>query len=200
MGKKVNYLKRYRNITNTPPLAEKTKRGIPTFVATKGVVTCTVRHMKTPELYFLKPIFMTNATEKDRVLCMCKCCLSMRLKFDVIMSHIKASGGETYGLISDFLMKNYTCDRNENRFYDLKCCNGNCDECGAFSFPELRTLDTTQVNYYTSGVTKTLYVDKKAVPKISQKTERVPHKNVNLKDVVAEFLTARRILNSLLLS
>ena len=75
--------------------------------------------------------------QKNKVLCMCKCRLNMRLKFDVIMSHIMANGGESYSLISDFLMKNYFSDRNENRFYDLKCCSGNGNECGAFSFLEL---------------------------------------------------------------
>ena len=117
------------------------------------------------------------------------CCLNMKLKFDVIMSHIKATGGGNYSSTSDFLMK-CTCDRKENGFYDLKCCTGNCDDCGAFSFHELPKLDTTQVNYCTYENTKTLYVDKKGVPKISQKTERVLHKDVNLQDVVAEFLNA----------
>ena len=71
---------------------------------------------------------------------MCKCCLNMRLKFDVIISHITANGGESYSLISDFLMKNYFSDRNENRFYDLKCCTGNGNECGVFFFLELAKL------------------------------------------------------------
>ena len=126
---------------------------MPIFVATKRVVTCTVKHMKTlvnvkcgydislGELNFLKLFFVTNATEKERVLCMCKCCLNMRLKFDVIMSHIKANEGETYSSISDFLIKNCTCDRNENGFYDLKCCTGNCDECVEhFPFPNYQNL------------------------------------------------------------
>ena len=120
---------------------------MPIFVAKKQARACTVRHMKTlvkekcgydtslGKLNFLKPFFVTNATEKERVLCMCNRCLNMKLKLGVIMSHIGANGGETYSSISDFLMKNYTCDRNKNRFYDLKCCTGNCDECGAFSFP-----------------------------------------------------------------
>ena len=74
------------------------------------------------KLNFLKLFFVTNAIEKERALCMCKCCLNMRLKCDVVMSHIKTNGGEIYSLISDFLMKNWTCDRSENRFYDLMCC------------------------------------------------------------------------------
>ena len=96
---KLNYLKMYVNIINTPPLKEK-PRGMPIFVATKQARTCTVRHMKTlvkdkcgydtslGKLNFLKPFFVTNAAEKERVLCMCKHCLNIRLKLDVIMSHI----------------------------------------------------------------------------------------------------------------
>ena len=37
-------------------------------------------------------------------------------------------------------MKNYFSDRNENRFYDLKCCTGNGNECGVFFFLELAKL------------------------------------------------------------
>ena len=105
--------------------------------------------------------------QKKRLLCMCKHCLNMKLKFNAIKSRIKANEGETYSSISDFLMKNCTCDRNKNGFYDLKCCTGNCDECGTFSFPELPKLDNTQVNYYIYEITKTPYIDKKGVLKIS---------------------------------
>ena len=149
---KLNYLKRYGNIINTPPLEEKLKERC---CSNKTTLDITVRLMKTlvkekcgydislGKLNFLKPFFVTNATKKERVLCMCKCCLNMKLKFDVIMSHIKANGGENYSSTSDFLMK-CTCDRKENGFYDLKCCTANCDDCGAFSFHELPKLDTTQ--------------------------------------------------------
>ena len=68
------------------------------FVATKRVVTCAVRQTKIlvkekcgydislGKLNFLKLFFVTNAIEKERALCMCKHCLNMRLKFDVVMS------------------------------------------------------------------------------------------------------------------
>ena len=56
-------------------------------------------------------------------------------------------------------------------------------------FPELPKLDTTHIWSYQNTV---LYVDKKGVPKISLKTEKVPHKNLYLKDVVAEFLNIHK--------
>ena len=72
---KFNYLENYGKIIKKPPLKEKTKWQMLIFVATKGVVTCTLRCMRTviekkfgymslSNLNFLKSFFVTNATEK----------------------------------------------------------------------------------------------------------------------------------------
>lgn len=125
---------------------------------------------------------------------MCKPCLNTRLNFDVIMSHTKPYGGQEYLSISDFLMTNCKCVKDANRYYGLNCCLGYCSECKDDIPPKIPNLDTgIKVNYFLYETTKTPYVDKNGVQKISNKTERVPDQNVDIKDVVQKFLESSKV-------
>ena len=203
--RKSDYVKRYGNITNSPQLEENKKRGTIVYITTRRVVTCTVRKMKSlimekydynvslGKINYLKPFFLTTPTEKEKVLCMCKRCLNTRLTFDVIMSHMRKYGGEEYQSISDYLMAHCKCVKNANGYYDLKCCLGECSECKDNNPPNVPGLDIgVKINYFIYETTKTPYADKNGVQKLSQKTERVSYQNVDIKDVVHNFLESSR--------
>ena len=109
------YDARYENITHEKhPVKEKLKRNVKVFCATRRVATCTVRKLKAKLLTehglnvslgaisYLKPFYITNPTEKEKVLCMCKLCLNYRNKFTAMMAHSKEHNGPYYDSISKY--------------------------------------------------------------------------------------------------
>lgn len=66
-------------------------------------------------IWYYKPFYVTEPTEKEKLLCLFKVCLNERLMFEPLHNEI----GES---LSGFMMGNCQCDRNENGFWKIKCC------------------------------------------------------------------------------
>ena len=98
--------RRYKELANGKhPVKDKAKRDVKVYVASRRMATCTIRRLKSKIfsekglnisiglLHYLKPFFVTNPTDKEKVLCMCKLCLNFRLKFNALMTHSKEFDG-----------------------------------------------------------------------------------------------------------
>ena len=122
-----------------PPLIEdRNKRGTMYVSSPRKIITCTVRELKEKierkhaiiisvgEIIKLKPFFITYATEKEKVLCMCKICLNTRMLFSPLMEHSKACNGPVFSSISEYFMEACSCPMSKNGYYQLKCCEGKC--------------------------------------------------------------------------
>ena len=76
-------------------------------------------------VWYYKPFYISNPTEKEKLLCMCQFCLNMRLLFEVLRSKY----GEIGDSLSEYLMGECDCAKNENGFWQIKCCTGKCSSC-----------------------------------------------------------------------
>ena len=114
---------------------------------------------------------------------MCKLCLNTRLKFDAIMLYQKENAGATFSSISDFLMNTCPCLHDDNGYFKLECCTGECSKCKNRDHPAIKFLRVL-VNFYMYKITKTAYKDKKGNNKFSLITERVTHSGVIIKDLL----------------
>ena len=185
--RKIQYLEQYNGIKNTPELSEsKNKRESTYYVETRRILTCTVRNLqkkiKTKYdidaslgiILKMKPFFLTYATEKEIVLCMCKLCLNTRLLFSPLMEFSKSNGGNEFTSMSDFFMQGCGCSKSENGYYKLKCCEAKCKCVITCNIPD---LDETVKTYYQFQTTTTSYTSHKdGNEKVSRKTERIEFK------------------------
>ena len=124
--RKSEHLKRFKDLVNEEVIKEETnKRGVKLFTATRKVMTCTIRKLQvklfakykmnvsTGTIFKLKPFFISFPTEKEKILCMCKLRLNLRMKFDCIMEHTKNQNGKVFISMSNFYMDNCTCNKSE---------------------------------------------------------------------------------------
>ena len=61
-------------------------------------------NISTGLLSYLKPFDITNPTDKEEAMCMCKLCLNFCLKFDALMTHSKNFNGPHFDSISSYYM------------------------------------------------------------------------------------------------
>ena len=148
--------RRYFDISNNVHPVERTstKRGKSVYVATERVATCThkkIQHTFMEEnnvnisigtISSLKPFFITNPTDKEKVLCMCKLCLNTRLKFEALMDHSKKNGGPFSDSISEYLMTSCKCGKNKNGYWARQCCLDECKSCHIKTIIPLPNLDS----------------------------------------------------------
>ena len=180
----------YGNLVNEINLEEtKSKRGTTIYSSPRRVATCTIWKLQTKllekhditismgKILSLKPFYVTYATEKETMLCMCKTCLNTRLVFQALMKHSKQNNGPRYQSISQYLMGSCACDKNPNGYWSLKCCLGKCIDCMDIIPEELPNLnDTDYISFYNFEVTETPYIEKKTGNrKVSKKCERINH-------------------------
>ena len=110
----------------------------------------------------MKPFYITYATEKETVLCMCKLCLNARLLFNPLMENGKSSGGTTFSSITEFFMDSCQCPRSINGYYQYACCQGKCRACKNIDLPQINALTTDVLRtFYQFEITKTKYQCKK---------------------------------------
>ena len=94
---------------------------------------------------------MKNATENEKVMCMCQLCLTIRLKFDAIMNKIPS---KLFTSITGYFMYNVTCTKGSNRYFEYLCVKDECPDCKDASMPVLSVEDNAMVNYYQYRVEK----------------------------------------------
>ena len=195
------YLQRFHKDVNHPqPLFEKIKRNTRYYSATRRVVTCT--HHKVVEIikerydlslpigtvWAYKPFYVVYPTEKEKQLCLCKLCLNKRQLFDALRKKYNEFGDS----LSGYLMGECDCPKDENGFWKLKCCVGNCSSCRKKRLernhiPGMDT-ETGKITFYQFEETQTTYKSRKTgEDKISKKIERTPDKHETPK-VVHELL------------
>ena len=72
--RKIEYIKKYNNIKNSPPLDETSKRGTPVYKSSRRIMACAVGKMQSivheryvkislDKINNLKPFFCTNPTD-----------------------------------------------------------------------------------------------------------------------------------------
>ena len=77
------YKRRYANLNNDKhPVQQKVTRGVRGYVASRRVATCTIRKLRSKRmlekginisiglLSYLKPFYITNPTDQEKVMCM----------------------------------------------------------------------------------------------------------------------------------
>ena len=197
---KNEYENDYHLIKNDPPLIEDKNRRGSTFVSsTRRIVTCTIDELQTKikdkhaitvstgKILELKPFFISYATEKEKVLCMCKRCLNMRMLFTPLVEHSKTNDGPELSSITEYFMESCPCSKAKNGYYQLKCCQGKCSACKDIKpvAVPLKSDETTK-SYYQFEVTSVPYITKKTKEKkIAKKTERLQKKE-SIKDIEAQ--------------
>eukprot|EP00111_Clytia_hemisphaerica_P013434 TCONS_00039437-protein len=125
-------------------------------------------HISIGLLSNLRPFFVTDPTDKEKVMCMCKLCLNFRLKFNALMSHSKRHGGESFDSISRYYMGSCACSKGENGYWTLKCVTGNCNKCKNKKLTVVPKLDEGELLSYNQFTVKTTaYICKK-----KQKTKK----------------------------
>ena len=77
----------------------------------------------------LKPFFVVNATEREKVLYMCKLCLNTGSLFNALMEHHKLNTVVVSHSLSEYLMGSSQCERIENGYWHINCCIGKCSKC-----------------------------------------------------------------------
>ena len=146
------------------------------FTATRKVMTCTIRKLQvklfakykmnvsTGTIFKLKPFFISFPTEKEKILCMCKLCLNLHMKFDCIMEHTKNENGKVFTFMSNFYMDNCTCNKSELWYWSFDCCNGSCDSCKNINLPEIRSFpNETLVKYFPFELVESEYESRKTL-------------------------------------
>ena len=116
----------FKGLVNEEVIKEETnKRGVELFTATTKVMTCTIRKLQVKlfenyninvsigTIFISKQFFISFPTEKEKMLCMCKLCLNLRMKFDCIMEYTKNQNGKVFTSMSNFYMDDCTCNKSE---------------------------------------------------------------------------------------
>ena len=128
-------------------------------------------------IWCYKSFYVTNSTEKEKQLCLCKLCLNERLLFQVL--HKYSEMGDS---LSAYLMGRCDCTKDENGFWRIKCCIGKCTSCKSKrdqlnDLPGLEA-DIGTITFYKFEEMKTLYYRQKTgEEKISKKVERSKNKH-----------------------
>ena len=112
------------------------------YTATRRVATRTLQKLQSKiaikydiavsigSVFALKPFCVLYATEKERLLCLCKICLNNCLIFDLLMTSVDTDSKRDFdNSVSKFQMKECGCEKEKNGFCSLKCCINNCENC-----------------------------------------------------------------------
>ena len=185
--RKAEYYKNFYDIDDCDNVnLEKSKRGVNYLIATRHVATCTIRklqsHLKekynievsSGTVVKMKPFYITYASERETILCMCMTCLNLRVLFNVVMEHTKQNNGEVFSSISGFLMQHCSCPKGINGYFEIDCCTGRCGNCIDVSCPICNLDANEEKSFHQFERMSTPYISKRdKKQKISKKTERV---------------------------
>ena len=155
---KLQYLQLYKDVdAGTSLKEEKSKTGKTYLVAEKKIASCTVRNLRekllrknievcNSTIQRYKPFFMSEASDRELQVCMCKMCLNNKLLFDKLHSQAKSDNEAFDYSISDFFMHGCECDLSDNGYYQLKCIEGKCRNCKKNTAPiQLKCLQSQKL-------------------------------------------------------
>ena len=85
----------------------------------------------------LKPFYIQNATEREKISCLCKFCLNIRLQFNELQKHFADKTKKTDS-ITQYYSSKIVCDHDANGFFSLQCIsstsgNKNCEIAPLFN-------------------------------------------------------------------
>ena len=189
---KMEYLKKYSGIENKDVVIEEqvNKRGCVNYLSNRMIFTSTIRGIKqkldekninvsTGSILNLKPFFITYASEKEMLLCLCKICLNVKFMFDPLMVRAKKDGDEVFDSISSFFMHGCTCDKSPNGYYMCSCSSRRCKNCMDSKPAPLKCQSSNEiVSYDQFEVVEREYLQ------LDKKTNEVEKKNTKLTDRV----------------
>ena len=191
------YVKLYEDVTIPQDIVienERNKRGIEMVTTTKRILTITLRKLlekihsaghkfSLGLLVQMKPFFISYASEKEKILCMCILCLNVREVFNSLMAYLKTVEEESvFSSISQYMMKSCTCTWSEVGYYKKECCKGKCRDCTIKIPPLPAAADKKKVvNYFQFEKVVRIYTSKKdGKKKKSKRCEKIEHL-VNIK-------------------
>ena len=168
---KRKFLQQYGAITHSDIIVEevKNKRGQNYYSANRMIATCTIRSIieQLPSegitisygtAISMRPFFVTHATEKEIVLCLCKLCLNTRLLFEPLMVQAKKDNDKTTDSITEFFMDSCDCPKTSSGYYHWNCVSMKCKNCKKIKPMPLKckTLQT-KIKVSQFEVTKKVY-------------------------------------------
>ena len=136
-------------------------------------------------LMYLKPFYITTATDKEKVMCMCKFCLNFRNKFEALMAHSKKYDGPKFDSISSYFMGSCACPEKENGHWALDCCVGLCKRCSNKEIQSIPNLDNEIVLTYHQFVVKEFEYVSPKTHEITKSTRTI--RDDEMKDVVTVY-------------
>ena len=74
----------------------------------------------------LQPFYVQTATEREKESCLCKFCLNIGLKYNVLLKHLKADV-ELIHSLSEYFGYGVTCPKDVNGYFQIKCIASECD-------------------------------------------------------------------------
>ena len=192
---KVKYEDQYdENLTHKDVIVheQKNKRGTACYVASRRIVTTTVRGLLSKilsqvhnslsigTLLNLKPFFVQYSTDREMILCLCKLCLNVRFLFRALVARAQKDDETISDSITEFFMINVTCMKTEIGYFPWKCCMGQCTKCKNADPLMLKCStsdDTVTVHQFESTETPYKKKDKKTgveTDTLLKKTEKIP--------------------------
>ena len=120
-----------------------TKRKVEYVTVTRRILTITLRSLQKKILekmgeeislgtiFHYKPFFISYATEKEKILCMCILCLNIREQFDSLMKYIRTldRSHPVFTSITSYFMQGCNCEWGESGTWEKNCCLGKCKNC-----------------------------------------------------------------------
>lgn len=187
------YVKFYEDLTLPSDLTleeETNKRGVKLVAVIKRVLTVTLRLQKklfeklgqTLSIGTIcqnKPFFITYASEKEKVLCMCILCLNIREMFDSLMTYVKKIDTNLVeSSITQYFMQGSRSKWVESGYWAKECCLGKCKDCkSCVKLPVLPSPSSdaeTFINYFQFEKVERPYI-KENKEMISKRCERIKH-------------------------
>ena len=189
------YNKQYYNIETTLVSFEKNKRNSLMAQAPRYMCHVTTSEiMKTLEdkhdfkvcrgtVHSLKPFFVNNPTDREKLECLCTTCCNIRLLFQAIQRRAKKNNMQEYTSITSYFTSNKNCGTHRNGYISRSCLTGICENCSGIISPHPYSFkEDDVVTYYQFELVPTGKLNKKGKPK--KKTQRVDYNSVPTSSVV----------------
>ena len=125
----------------------------------------------------LKPFYVSAPSAKEMEMCLCSKCLNPHSLYKAIKNLVDTD--MPYSL-SDYLCKSFKCHPDPERFYDMKCllgkCENNCEVINITKDLDINNAEMKIVSYYVFESVVTKYFNKKGEEVSYTRTARVDKK------------------------
>ena len=142
----------------------------------------------------LRPFFVENPTDREKLECLCTVCCNIRLLFQAVQRRAKKNSLPEFQSITSYFTNNKNCGNDRNGFISHSCLTGSCENCSGIIDPHPYSFkEDDVVTYYQFELVSTGKLNKKGKPK--KKTQRVDYNSVSTTSLVEKLnATASRYL------